>query len=103
MSIVRKRLSAVVDQRNHATILRFVRLYPPLGLEEEGLQTYIGYLEKVVLMRSRLKFDQLVELMEQSYSSSSVDNQGQSFTTHALNYLHEADFPFRAVLLNLAR
>ncbi|KAK3024620.1 hypothetical protein RJ639_043948 [Escallonia herrerae] len=76
-SIVRKRLSAAVDQRDHATILRFVRLYPPLGLEEEGLQAYVGYLKKVVSMRSRLEFDQLVELMEQSYSSSSVGNQGQ--------------------------
>ncbi|KAK2995444.1 hypothetical protein RJ640_002741 [Escallonia rubra] len=74
-SIVRKRLSAAVDQRDHATILRFVRLYPPLGLEEEGLQAYVGYLKKVVSMRLRLEFDQLVELMEQSYSSSSVGNQ----------------------------
>ncbi|KAK3004856.1 hypothetical protein RJ639_018949 [Escallonia herrerae] len=77
MLIVQKRLSAAVDQRDHATIMRFVRLYPPLGLEEEGLQAYVGYLNKVILMRSRFKFDQLVELMEQSYSSSSVGNQGQ--------------------------
>ncbi|KAK2980427.1 hypothetical protein RJ640_007028 [Escallonia rubra] len=81
MSIVRKRLSAAVDQRDHATILRFVRLYPPLGLEEEGLQAYVGYLKKVVSMRSRLEFDQLVELMEQSYSSSFVGNQAQTNTT----------------------
>ncbi|KAK3036502.1 hypothetical protein RJ639_030516 [Escallonia herrerae] len=45
MSIVRKRLSAAVNQRNHVTILQFVRLYPPLGLDE-GLQAYIGYLKK---------------------------------------------------------
>ncbi|KAK3018849.1 hypothetical protein RJ639_003477 [Escallonia herrerae] len=75
MLIVRKRLSVAVDQRDHATILLFVRLYPLLGLEEEGLQAYIGYLKKVVSMRLRLEFDQLVELMEQSYSSSSVGNQ----------------------------
>ncbi|KAK3003639.1 hypothetical protein RJ639_019638 [Escallonia herrerae] len=77
MSIVRKRLFTAVDQRDHATILPLMRLYPPLGLEEEGLQAYIGYLKKVVSMRSRLEFDQLVELMEQSYSSSSVGNQGR--------------------------
>ncbi|KAK2993312.1 hypothetical protein RJ640_006800 [Escallonia rubra] len=76
-SIVQKRMSAAVDQCDHTTILRFVRLYPPLGLEEEGLQAYVGYLKKVVSMRSRLEFDQLVELMEQTYSSSSVGNQGQ--------------------------
>ncbi|KAF7843824.1 conserved oligomeric Golgi complex subunit 4-like [Senna tora] len=63
--IVRKKLSAAVDQRDHPTILRFIRLYTPLGLEEEGLQVYVGYLKKVIGMRSRLEFDQLVELMEQ--------------------------------------
>ncbi|KAK3004108.1 hypothetical protein RJ639_018245 [Escallonia herrerae] len=77
MSIVRKWLSTAVDQHNHATILRFMRLYPPLDLEEEGLQAYVGYLKKVISMRSRLEFDQLVELMEQLYSFSSVGNQGQ--------------------------
>ncbi|KAK3021940.1 hypothetical protein RJ639_046139 [Escallonia herrerae] len=46
MSIVGKQLSAAVDQRDHAMILQFVRLYPPLGLEEEGLQAYIDYLKK---------------------------------------------------------
>ncbi|KAK3035501.1 hypothetical protein RJ639_033960 [Escallonia herrerae] len=75
MSIVRKRLSAAVDQCDHATILWFMRLYPPLDLKEEGLQAYVGFLKKVVSMRSRLEFDHLVELMEQSYSSSSVGNQ----------------------------
>ncbi|KAK3039675.1 hypothetical protein RJ639_027016 [Escallonia herrerae] len=85
MSIFRKRLSTAVDQRDHVTILRFVRLYPPLGLEEEGLRAYIGYLKKVVSMRSWLEFDQLVELMEQSYSSSSVGNQGQIFGPYGLH------------------
>ncbi|XP_050237946.1 conserved oligomeric Golgi complex subunit 4 [Mercurialis annua] len=63
--IVRRRLSAAVDQRDHQTILRFIRLFPPLGLEEEGLQVYVGYLKKVISMRSRLEFEQLVELMDQ--------------------------------------
>uniref|UniRef100_A0A6P4A637 Conserved oligomeric Golgi complex subunit 4 n=1 Tax=Ziziphus jujuba TaxID=326968 RepID=A0A6P4A637_ZIZJJ len=64
--IVRKRLSAAVDQRDHSTILRFIRLYTPLGLEEEGLQVYVGYLRKVIGMRSRLEFEHLVELMDQN-------------------------------------
>ncbi|KAF3439786.1 hypothetical protein FNV43_RR18064 [Rhamnella rubrinervis] len=64
--IVKKRLSAAVDQRDHPTILRFIRLYTPLGLEEEGLQVYVGYLRKVIGMRSRLEFEHLVELMEQN-------------------------------------
>ncbi|KAL5572211.1 hypothetical protein UlMin_021808 [Ulmus minor] len=64
--IVRKRLSAAVDQRDHPTILRFIRLYTPLGLEEEGLQIYVAYLKKVIGMRSRLEFENMVELMEQN-------------------------------------
>ncbi|KAJ4847456.1 Golgi transport complex subunit 4 [Turnera subulata] len=46
-SIVRKRLANAVDQRDHPTVLRFVRLYSPLGLEEEGLQVYVSYLKRV--------------------------------------------------------
>lgn len=64
--IVRKKLSVAVDQRDHAAILRFIRLYTPLGMEEEGLQVYVGYLKKVIGMRSRLEFEQLVDFMEQS-------------------------------------
>ncbi|XP_057499387.1 conserved oligomeric Golgi complex subunit 4-like [Actinidia eriantha] len=72
--IVRKRLSGAVDQRDHPTILRFIRLFSPLGLEEEGLQVYVAYLKKVIAMRSRLEFEQLMELMEQS---SAKQNQNQ--------------------------
>lgn len=64
--IVRKRLSSAVDQQDHHSVLRFIKLYPPLGLEEEGLQAYVSYLRRVIAMRSRMEFEQLVELMEQS-------------------------------------
>ncbi|KAL9314903.1 hypothetical protein ACSQ67_020355 [Phaseolus vulgaris] len=63
--IVRKKLSAAVDQRDHPAILRFIRLFTPLGVEEEGLQVYVGYLKKVITMRSRMEFEQLVETMDQ--------------------------------------
>lgn len=66
--IVRKRLSAAVDQRDHQAVLRFVRLYSPLGLEEEGLQVFVSYLKRVISMRSRVEFEQLVELMEQPHN-----------------------------------
>ncbi|KDP28412.1 hypothetical protein JCGZ_14183 [Jatropha curcas] len=74
--IVRKRLSAAVDQRDHPMILRFIKLYSPLGLEEEGLQVYVGYLKKVISMRSRLEFEQLVELMGQSHNQNQVNFVG---------------------------
>ncbi|KAF1891924.1 hypothetical protein Lal_00036271 [Lupinus albus] len=71
-AIVRKKLSVAVDQRDHGSILRFIRLYTPLGLEEEGLQVYVGYLKKVIGMRSRIEFEQLVDLMEQRNNGSNV-------------------------------
>ncbi|XP_059624106.1 conserved oligomeric Golgi complex subunit 4 [Cornus florida] len=71
--IVRKRLAAAVDQRDHPKILRFTRLYSPLGLEEEGLQVYVNYLKKVIAMRSRLEFEQMVELMDQKKNQNEVN------------------------------
>lgn len=76
--IVRKKLSAAVDQRDHPAILRFIRLYTPLGLEEEGLQVYVGYLKRVIGMRSRLEFEQLVELMEQAKEGNNNINMNQN-------------------------
>ncbi|KAL3534739.1 hypothetical protein ACH5RR_003200 [Cinchona calisaya] len=76
--IVRKRLASAVDQRDHPTILRFIKLYPPLGLEEEGLQAYVNYLKKVISMRSRMELDQLDELMvevSRSQSSNPTSNR----------------------------
>ncbi|KAK4268940.1 hypothetical protein QN277_022164 [Acacia crassicarpa] len=76
--IVRKKLSTAVDQRDHPTILRFIQLYSPLGLEEEGLQVYVGYLKKVIGMRSRLEFEQLVELTEQRGLGNNTGNVNQN-------------------------
>ncbi|XP_073312183.1 conserved oligomeric Golgi complex subunit 4-like [Primulina huaijiensis] len=71
--IAKKKLSYAVDQRDHPTILRFIKLYRPLGLEEEGLQIYVQYLKKVISVRSRMEFEQLLELMEQSNNNSNVN------------------------------
>ncbi|XP_021297102.1 conserved oligomeric Golgi complex subunit 4 [Herrania umbratica] len=68
--IVKKKLMAAVDQRDHPTIVRFIKLYSPLGLEEEGLQVYVGYLKKVIGMRSRSEYEHLVELMEQGHGQN---------------------------------
>ncbi|KAL6005788.1 Golgi transport complex subunit 4 [Asimina triloba] len=77
-SIVRKRLDAAVDQRDHPTILRFVRLFSPLGLQEDGLQIYVSYLRKVIALRSRLEFEHLMELIEQNVGQSQVNFVGCS-------------------------
>lgn len=75
-SIVRKRLSSAVDQRDHPTILRFVRLFSPLGLQQEGLQVYVSYLRKVIALRSRLEFENLMELVEQNAGQAQVNFVG---------------------------
>ncbi|XP_076924269.1 conserved oligomeric Golgi complex subunit 4-like [Bidens hawaiensis] len=67
-SIVRRRLAAAVDQRDHGAVIRFIRIYSPLSLEEEGLQAYVSYLKKVISVRSKLEFEQLVEFVEQNQS-----------------------------------
>ncbi|OMO76067.1 hypothetical protein CCACVL1_15936 [Corchorus capsularis] len=81
--IVKKKLMAAVDQRDHPTILRFIKLYSPLGLEEEGLQVYVGYLKKVIAMRSRLEYEHLVELMEQSHGLS--NQLGEDYTEYMVS------------------
>ncbi|CAL9076203.1 unnamed protein product [Musa textilis] len=65
-SIARKRLTAAVDQRDHPAVLRLVQVFPPLGLQEEGLQIYVAYLKKVIALRARLDFEHLAELAEQA-------------------------------------
>ncbi|KAL0877148.1 hypothetical protein Bca101_026853 [Brassica carinata] len=59
-----KKLLTAIDRRDHPSILRFVQLYSPLGMEEEGLQLYVGYLKKVIAMRGRVEYENVVELME---------------------------------------
>ncbi|KAI3991340.1 hypothetical protein MKX01_034659 [Papaver californicum] len=71
--IVKKKLSNAVDQRDHSTIMRFIMLFPLLGLEEEGLQVYVNYLKKVISMRSRLEFENLVERIDQNHGRDFVD------------------------------
>lgn len=63
-SIVRKNLTEAVDKREHERIVRYVRIYGLLGLEEEGLQVYVGYIRKVIGLRSRLEFDHLLEVVD---------------------------------------
>lgn len=68
--IVKKRLSAAVDKRDHPTILRFIKLFKPLALEEEGLQVYVSYLKKVISDRSKMEFEQLLEQIEQQSNTN---------------------------------
>lgn len=75
--VVKKKAAAAIDQRDHPMVVRFIRLYPLLGIEEEGLQVYVSYLKKVISMRSKMEFEHLVELMENSYSAGIANSDNQ--------------------------
>lgn len=75
--VVKKKAAAAIDQRDHQMVVRFIRLYPLLGIEEEGLQVYVSYLKKVISMRSKMEFEHLVELMENSYSAGTANSDNQ--------------------------
>lgn len=62
-AIVRRKLANAVDQRDHESVVRFIKLFSPLGLEEEGLQVYVSYLKKVISVRAKVEFEELVEMM----------------------------------------
>uniref|UniRef100_A0ACD5YJH0 Uncharacterized protein n=1 Tax=Avena sativa TaxID=4498 RepID=A0ACD5YJH0_AVESA len=61
--LARRRLSAAVDAQDHPAVLRLVRLFPLLGLADEGLQVYVAYLKNVVALRARADFEHLAELI----------------------------------------
>jgi len=60
-TLIRRNLAAAIEAKDHANVVRFVKLYPPLNLQEEGLQSYVGYLRKVVAMRAVTDYERLVK------------------------------------------
>ncbi|KAL9274145.1 Conserved oligomeric Golgi complex subunit 4-like protein [Drosera capensis] len=65
--VVRGRVAEAVERGEGEEVVRFVKVFPVLGLEEEGLQVYVNYMKKVISMRSRMELDQLAESIENSY------------------------------------
>lgn len=64
-TVIRRKLAAAVEARNHASVVRFVKLFPSLELQEEGLRLYVDYLRKDVALRARDDFEGAVESLEQ--------------------------------------
>ncbi|MCO5587203.1 hypothetical protein L7F22_041150 [Adiantum nelumboides] len=67
--LIRQNLSSAVEEFDHQRVVRFVRLFTPLALEEEGLLTFVAYLRKVIVSRAREEFDTLVDAVEQATAS----------------------------------
>ncbi|KAI5061008.1 hypothetical protein GOP47_0023513 [Adiantum capillus-veneris] len=66
--LIRQNLASAVDEGDHQRVVRFVKLFTPLALEEEGLRTFVAYLRKVIVSRAREEFDSLVDAVEQAMS-----------------------------------
>ncbi|GAA0159629.1 membrane traffic protein [Lithospermum erythrorhizon] len=48
--IVRKKVANAVDSRDHVEVVRFIKLYPLMGLDYEGLKEYVKYLKKDIVL-----------------------------------------------------
>ena len=59
VGVVRARFSAASEKRDEGGALRFASLMPQLGLLEEGLQSYLGFLRASVAAAAREEFDAL--------------------------------------------
>ncbi|CAL5229024.1 g12271 [Coccomyxa viridis] len=55
------RLDAAKKAGDHASVLRFTRLYAPLGLQEEGLESFLEYLRGLISTRAEEDYSALVE------------------------------------------
>eukprot|EP00897_Mesotaenium_endlicherianum_P006163 jgi/Mesen1/5575/ME000281S04641 len=64
--VIRRRFAAAAESRDQASVERFAKLFAPLGLQEEGLRSYVSYLRRVVAIRAREEFDGLSEMLEEA-------------------------------------
>ncbi|EOA29974.1 hypothetical protein CARUB_v10013080mg [Capsella rubella] len=65
--IIKDKLLAAINEKDYDTIMRFVRLFTPLGMEEEGLKLYVGYLKNIIAMRGLTNYQQVVMSVEQGF------------------------------------
>jgi conserved oligomeric Golgi complex subunit 4 len=59
--VVRAKLEGAALAGEHATVLRYTRLYPPLGLEEEGVHWFTHYLQQLIRSRAKEDYNSLVD------------------------------------------
>eukprot|EP00271_Cylindrocystis_brebissonii_P006642 TRINITY_DN19407_c0_g1_i1.p1 TRINITY_DN19407_c0_g1~~TRINITY_DN19407_c0_g1_i1.p1 ORF type:complete len:758 (-),score=117.00 TRINITY_DN19407_c0_g1_i1:172-2445(-) len=68
--LIRGKFAEAAENRDQANVERFARLFAPLGLQEEGLRSYVTYLRKVVALRARDEFEALLEAMDPTSEAS---------------------------------
>ena len=59
--IVRSRAREAAAANDHPSVLRFVRLFKPLRLQQEGMEVLLGYLRALISERAKADHDALVD------------------------------------------
>lgn len=59
--IVRERSREAAAGNDHPGVVRYVRLYRPLRLQQEGMELLVGYLRGLISERARADYDALVD------------------------------------------
>ena len=59
--IVRSRAREAAAANDHPSVLRFVRLFKPLRLQQEGMEVLLGYLRALISDRAKADHDALVD------------------------------------------
>mmetsp|Transcript_65552 Transcript_65552/g.207305 ORF Transcript_65552/g.207305 Transcript_65552/m.207305 type:complete len:758 (-) Transcript_65552:47-2320(-) len=62
--VVREKFKSAVGRRDHKDVLRFAKLFEPLGLHTEGLNSFAGYLKALVLQRAQEDYQELLNTLE---------------------------------------
>ena len=70
--IIRSRFSQAAEKSDHTQVLRFARLFKPLGLREEGLKHFTSYLRAAVGGRAREDYNALSDAMAASTGQDSA-------------------------------
>ncbi|KAK9907313.1 hypothetical protein WJX75_001280 [Coccomyxa subellipsoidea] len=63
---IQSRLDEAKEKGDYKAVLRFTRLFAPLGLQEEGLQAFLSYLRDLISKRAEVDYTSLVEGAEEA-------------------------------------
>ncbi|DBA99835.1 TPA: Golgi transport complex subunit 4, variant 2 [Trebouxia sp. C0004] len=69
--VVQAQLVEAVRKQEHNTVVRFVRLYAPLRMKDEGIQVFTEYVRNLIAERAREEYSALVE--STGYSDNDTD------------------------------
>lgn len=87
--VVRQKCDEAARTDDQATVLRFCRLFAPLGLEEEGLRRYCQYLRAIVARKANDDFAILAQAVRDSKEEGMSGDSAQTLHLDAVTRLVE--------------